>query len=138
MKSSKEVTNPRQGISIRQIEVNYVRLLVVVVVASLIFQNLYFTLGILIGGGVCLFNFRGLTFSVRRTLIPHRIPAKVNLLYFLGFFFRFGLIALATLYVFKLKTGGLIGFILGLSLILMAITLTGIGQAIQDQRQKKS
>lgn len=132
------MTNPRQGISIQQIELNYTRLLVAVVVASLIFQDLYFTLGILIGSGVCLLNFRGLTFSVRKTLRPHQTLAKVNLFYFLGFFFRFGLIALATLYVLKLKTGGLIGFILGLSLILIAITLTGIRQAIQEQKQKKS
>lgn len=133
-----EETDPIQGISIKQIEINYARLLSAVTIASLIFKNLYFTLGILIGGSVCLLNFRGLRASVQRTLIPHQTPAKVNFSYFVGFFSRFILVALMTLYIFKLGPGGLVGFILGLSLILVAITLTGVSRAIQEQKRKRS
>jgi len=132
-----EVVHPAQGISIKQIESCYARLLPAVAIASLIFKNLHFTLGILMGGGVCLLNFRGLTASIRKTLVPRRAPATANFLYFLGFFFRFILVALAALYILKLGSSGLVGFVLGLSLILIAITLTGLSHAVKEQRQKK-
>jgi hypothetical protein len=113
---------------------NYVRLLLAVVIASLIFKNYYLTLGILIGGSVSLLNFRSLSSSVQKVLVPRQSSAKVKIAYFFGFFSRLMVIALLTLSVFKLGTSGLIGFILGISLILVAITLTGIHQAIKERK----
>jgi hypothetical protein len=95
------------------------------------------TIGILIGGLICIFNFRWLRHFTRRIIFcgdPYRAKALARVNYLLRY------LAVAVIIYSALKAGLVYppATFLGLSVIVMGITVVGVKRALTDANRRRN
>jgi len=106
----------------RRIEINNWIVLAVVFIPSLIFGTLKFSMGVLIGGFICIVNFYWMGHSLRHAFNKKSTSIKSNVV--LKYFLRLVLSAIVLYFLISAQTVNIIGLIIGLSVVMVTVVLT--------------
>lgn len=112
-------------------------ILALLLVLSLLFLTPRVAAGILIGGLICIFNFRWLKFFIRRALFcgdSHRAKALVRTNYFL----RYSAVGVILFVVLKKGLAQAPATVVGLSVVFLAIAVVGIKRALTETAGRRT
>jgi hypothetical protein len=106
----------------RRLEVTNWALLAVLIAGSLLFRDLRFSLGILIGGLISIVNFHWLYRNLLSVFAKHLARARTALM--LRYYLRLAITALVLFWVISDALVDVIGLVIGLSVVVLNIVLT--------------
>lgn len=108
----------------KRIEIANWIILAILFTASLIFTSLKFSLGVLIGGFISILNFHWLGYSLRG--IFKNSGSKVKGSVIVKYYIRLAITAVVLYFLIAGNTVHVIGLLVGLSLVVINITITVI------------